>query len=397
MPGVPDMPFLTAWNLGKGNCYWAAIASLVYGDYRYWPIVKGQHYVWFRDVMANPNHPRNMLYDLLNDDGSMDMMDRLEHANEWASTSTMQVTADLYDLFLVMFIPTGPLGTPIIYTRGCRNAPHRFMQLVNGDHYEPMRPAYGRPSEFHFPETSGDTGIQNEDDASASDESESVKVPIQRSDIPDIPLPEQLLPRPQLERPTYEIIQMMIGVDSSDSVSKASGLNPQPMRDYAKMTKARMKEVLKTEYSYKGYSKLTGDAVREKLEELDRQKATEAAKLAKNVKGKNAVKSSKSGDDKKNPKDGKAGKAAKTGKVMQAGKAAKAGQAGNGKKVEKSAAPSKAKTKPNLHVKIPSDDELCFSDGASDSGKVKSPEKPGKKRKRSDDSSGSQSKKQKST
>jgi hypothetical protein len=109
MPGVPDVPFLTAWNLGKGNCYWAAIAMLVYGDYRYWPIVKGQHYTWFRDVMANPDHPRNVLYDLLNNDGSMDMMDRLKHADEWASTSTMQVTADLYDLFLVMFIPQGEL------------------------------------------------------------------------------------------------------------------------------------------------------------------------------------------------------------------------------------------------------------------------------------------------
>jgi hypothetical protein len=205
------------------------------------------------------------------------------------------------------------------------------MQLVNGDHYEPMRPAYGRPFEFHFSETTTeDGGIQNEDDASLSDESESFNVPGQRSDIPDVPLPEQLLPRSQLERPTNEIIQMMLGLDSGDSVSGASDFKLQVMRDYDKMTKARMKEMLKTEYNYKGYLRLKGDTMRETLEELDRQKATAAAKLAKDVKGKKTSKGGKFG------KVVKPGKATKAGKVMQAGQSAKAGQtgrAGNGKKV----------------------------------------------------------------
>lgn len=121
---------------------------------------KAQH-LYLEQVMANPQHPRFAIYQRIIADCSQGQ-DRIQRktavrgANRFTVVEMTQVTADLYDIYLILFNmdeegkKLAANRLPFI-TRGSRNCPHKFMRWIARLHYEPMRPDVPRPSEYHFP------------------------------------------------------------------------------------------------------------------------------------------------------------------------------------------------------------------------------------------------------
>jgi hypothetical protein len=163
LPLVEDTYFLVAHNQGDGNCYWGTISHLIYGLDTYWPWVKAQHLLYLEQVMANPQHPRFAIYQRIITDCSRggpaphSPQTAVRGANRFTIVEMTQVTADLYDIYLILFNmdeegkKAAANRLPFI-TRGSRNAPHKFMRWIATLHYEPMRPDVPRPSEYHFPD-----------------------------------------------------------------------------------------------------------------------------------------------------------------------------------------------------------------------------------------------------
>jgi hypothetical protein len=163
LPLVENTDFLVAHNQDDGNCYWGAIAHLTYGLGRYWPWVKAQHLLYLEQVMDNLQHPRFTTYQQIIADCSRgtqapySAQTALGKANQFTVVEVTQVTADLYNIYLVLFnmdyVSKRPAAGRLPFiTRGSRNAPHKFMRWTTRLHYEPMRPSVPRPSEFHFPD-----------------------------------------------------------------------------------------------------------------------------------------------------------------------------------------------------------------------------------------------------
>jgi hypothetical protein len=160
---VEDTYFLVAHNQGDGNCYWGAISHLIYGLDTYWPWVKAQHLIYLEQVMANPQHPRFAIYKRIitncsrGEPGPHSAQTAVRGSNKFTTVEMTQVTADLYDIYLIMFNmdeegkKVAANRLPFI-TRGSRNAPHKFLRWIATLHYEPMRPDVPRPSEYHFPD-----------------------------------------------------------------------------------------------------------------------------------------------------------------------------------------------------------------------------------------------------
>jgi hypothetical protein len=158
-----------AWNREDANSCWAAIAYIVYGRGEYWPWVKAQHSLWIDQVMSISGHPNIYTYSHIipkcsvftckNGTGLTAVRGR---SNRPLVSEMSHVTADLYDIYLVIFnlgytVEEGFTTTCTFTTRGSRNAPHKFIQVTQGIeygpiHYQPMRPNVTLPSMYHFAE-----------------------------------------------------------------------------------------------------------------------------------------------------------------------------------------------------------------------------------------------------
>ncbi|KAI9641021.1 hypothetical protein NHQ30_010448 [Ciborinia camelliae] len=132
------------WTIS--NSYYRAVAWAIYGNWELWPHVKSQHRTFFNRAIEDPKHPRHVLYHELNrtrkGHNNLNLLERLgipycavRHED------IQQITADLYGVFLVVFLyqpPVGQRGTTVAQEaqhfiptiRGEYNNPHKFIRLT---------------------------------------------------------------------------------------------------------------------------------------------------------------------------------------------------------------------------------------------------------------------------
>lgn len=135
-----------------GNCYWAALAIVVYGDSQFWPHVKAQHRIWLDGVLANLGHPRHSSYSKWADDvlDGKSNRDRLRDVGAWQSTTTAQLSADIYGLTFAILEPVyeSDVGsTDYEGAEGRRNGHRGRAMKENGQHLLTVGSMYGHPAD----------------------------------------------------------------------------------------------------------------------------------------------------------------------------------------------------------------------------------------------------------
>ena len=136
----------------SGQCYWLAIALLIYGNASFWLRVKAEHLSYVEKILANPDHPRHAFYSRENQssmktqatgpagkrgvwEGTTNLWERLHIPGCWTNEDMCQVTADVYGVFLVLYKfdapkTTNPLWENKIYdvkTYAAYNSRHIFL------------------------------------------------------------------------------------------------------------------------------------------------------------------------------------------------------------------------------------------------------------------------------
>ncbi|KAH6844793.1 hypothetical protein B0I37DRAFT_433461 [Chaetomium sp. MPI-CAGE-AT-0009] len=158
----------------SGQCYWLAVALLIYGNASFWLRVKAEHLSYLEKVLANPNHPRHKFYDRENQNsmltqatgpagkrgvwsGTANLWETLHIPGCWTSEDMCQLTADVYGVSLVLYkfdSPTNGLWKNKIYdmkTYGAYNSRHIFLCYTSENHYQPMVPNEFYSYEFKLP------------------------------------------------------------------------------------------------------------------------------------------------------------------------------------------------------------------------------------------------------
>jgi hypothetical protein len=110
----------------SGQCYWLALALLLYGNASCWLRVKAEHLSFLEEVLPNRQHPRREFYARENRartltkatgpagaagiwSGSLTLLEKLQIPGCWANEDVCHLTADLYSVFLVLYkIKTQP-------------------------------------------------------------------------------------------------------------------------------------------------------------------------------------------------------------------------------------------------------------------------------------------------
>ncbi|PSS02250.1 hypothetical protein BD289DRAFT_422258 [Coniella lustricola] len=185
-PMMEEVVFFRSAN-DKGcasDCYWKAVAQHMYGNYGYSMRVKAEHLEFFTAVLLDDTHPRYADYNTLNKTfvdsqvtfggkaapTRVNLYQQMRVPRVWTSDAMFQVTADLYNLFIVNYrldardAPTRfkkkktkllYAGAPIMY--GSYNARHVFFLYVDNNHYQPMTPNDFFASEFQTPRPTFDS------------------------------------------------------------------------------------------------------------------------------------------------------------------------------------------------------------------------------------------------
>ncbi|KAK7704848.1 hypothetical protein SLS64_008196 [Diaporthe eres] len=176
-PMLGNVVLYRAMNYGgaRSACFFKALAYLVYGDQSLYQRMQAEHQQHFSDVLEWEDHPRHQLYTVMNQkfycttistdntssslDGEVqtiaNFFQLLSIPQAWMPLDMLDVTADLYNLFIVVYTvnesstQTHPLITEVS-VKGSYNARHVFL-LFNGFHYQPMVPNEFLASEFTFP------------------------------------------------------------------------------------------------------------------------------------------------------------------------------------------------------------------------------------------------------
>lgn len=176
-PMLGNVVFYRAMNYGgaRSACFFKALAYLVYGDQSLYQRVQSEHLQHYSDVLEWEDHPRHQLYTMMNQkfysttistantnstlDSEVETLANffqlLSIPQAWMPLDMLDVTADLYNLFIVVYTinesstRTHPLVTEV-NVKGSYNARHVFL-LFNGFHYQPMVPNEFLASEFTFP------------------------------------------------------------------------------------------------------------------------------------------------------------------------------------------------------------------------------------------------------
>lgn len=178
-PMLGDVVMYRAMNYGgaRSSCFFKALAYLVYGDQSLYQRVQSEHLQHFSDVLEWVDHPRHEMYTMLNRqfwnttisteaslannppirdvEAMANTYQILSIPQAWMPLDLLDITADLYNLFIVVYTITEspsqdqPLVTEV-NVKGSYNARHVFL-LFNGFHYQPMVPNEFLASEFTFP------------------------------------------------------------------------------------------------------------------------------------------------------------------------------------------------------------------------------------------------------
>lgn len=174
-PLVENVEFLVNKNIAtpSGDCYWRTISFCLYGSPDHWDRVKADHIHYLHHVLSHKHHDRHELYMELNEkffntsssnskgqvlrEFTANMYQSLHMAHTWTPATIEQVTADLYNVCLIVFT-RDPNTNYISETavRGSYNARHIFLQFVDGNHFQPMVPNEFKPSEFRYPRVTVD-------------------------------------------------------------------------------------------------------------------------------------------------------------------------------------------------------------------------------------------------
>jgi hypothetical protein len=176
-----------------------------------------------REVLANRSHPRHKIYTAIGGELNIQgdtTLQTLAGPDRWVPDEIYQVTADLYDIYLVKITMqnNAPYVAHQVDSRGCRNARHMFLMLSNEFHYEPMRPIVKRPSEFQYPELSS-SSLNVEPRRIEKHVRDEGGDPLignsYRKHRAEELVPEQLIPRPTIPLPS-----------EADIANTISGLRP---------------------------------------------------------------------------------------------------------------------------------------------------------------------------
>jgi hypothetical protein len=208
-PVNDDVAFRVGWNPTGENSYWTAVSQIIYGLPKYWPWVKAQHTMYMRGVLADQNHPRHEIYQTIGREVNIygeTTLRALDTPGGCVPDEIYQVTADLYDIYLVRFTMHKSRPDAVIHvtSRGCWNTRHRFLMLSNESHYEPVTPFVKRPSEFQYPELSSSSlhpgqRIRRHVRREADDPLIGYSY---RKHSSEEEVPEQLIPRPTIPLPS---------------------------------------------------------------------------------------------------------------------------------------------------------------------------------------------------
>ncbi|KAI0456454.1 hypothetical protein F5B21DRAFT_467821 [Xylaria acuta] len=159
-PLVENIGFVTIGNHAKpeGDCYWRALAYILYGRSARWDLIKADHQAYLRHVLSDKTHPRHELYAKLNTQffetrgttlkcGSFivtstfkaNLWQLLHMPHSWTPGVMQQVTADLYNIHLVTFEYHKRSNLcSNVSVRGAYNSRHVFMLFMDGCHFQPL-------------------------------------------------------------------------------------------------------------------------------------------------------------------------------------------------------------------------------------------------------------------
>ncbi|TGO34885.1 hypothetical protein BHYA_0178g00170 [Botrytis hyacinthi] len=147
VPFMEDAIFYPSRIPASGDCFFGSVSMALYGTTLYWHYTKYCHLWFFRYVLTHPAHPRYDFYWSLNSwgdsDGEMNMWHRLNTPHAWQSSQLFNITADIYNLFIVLYEAPNTIDL-----FGQYNATHMFFHLINRNHYESLIP---EDNEIQFP------------------------------------------------------------------------------------------------------------------------------------------------------------------------------------------------------------------------------------------------------
>lgn len=170
LPLVEEVEFFHPGNYtgASSACFFKALAYLVYGDHTFNQRVQAEHLQYYGDVLEWADHPRYQLYKRMNrkfydtvvtangtDVSTVgNFFQLLSIPQAWIPLDLLDVSADLYNLFIVVYTIRRRANLPAevteVSTKGSYNARHVCL-LFNGFHYQPMVPNEFLASEFTFP------------------------------------------------------------------------------------------------------------------------------------------------------------------------------------------------------------------------------------------------------
>ncbi|KAK8051431.1 hypothetical protein PG993_002816 [Apiospora rasikravindrae] len=165
-PLVEDVEFIVHNNNPPqepdGDCYWRSVSFCLYGSDEHWNIVKAEHLEYLHYVLSQPQHPRYNLYrkhlngrffDTSSVDGvafKANIWQLLHLAHAWTPAVVSQITADLYNIFVVIFTLENGVASET-NVRGVHNSRHIFLCFTGGCHFQPMTPNEYDAWEFRYP------------------------------------------------------------------------------------------------------------------------------------------------------------------------------------------------------------------------------------------------------
>ncbi|KAB8302955.1 hypothetical protein EYC80_006270 [Monilinia laxa] len=161
-----DQKFYSMWVPDDGNCFFGAVSVALYGTSKFWHLVKYEHLYFVRYVLTHPAHPRYDFYWSLNDKLSprthYNMWQTLNVPHAWQFSELFNVTADIYNLFIILYEQLPRLAdesksqkkqdNQTIGLFGQYNATHVFFHLLERNHYKTLQPRKNPEVQFPFPD-----------------------------------------------------------------------------------------------------------------------------------------------------------------------------------------------------------------------------------------------------